>query len=216
SRSSNAPWSGIQCNAALEKSRSKGSPSSRSAMSASTKRRPGACGAFASIAVEESTPMVSRAPSSRCSSAVKAPVPQPRSQTRIPGFLRTSASRSQNGCSRSARKRRYWSGFQDSGMPAARSYARERTIEPADLMSIRGRGGDVQRAGRNHAAGRVAAELRIREERLVVAVAQRRDRDEEALTRGNAELLRSHERARPFDPYTPGVEVRGRRTRGND
>ena len=50
----------------------------------------------------------------RAGAAVSTPVPHPRSTTRPPGAGRTSASRSWNGCSRSARKRAYCSGCQAS------------------------------------------------------------------------------------------------------
>src|SRR5438045_8580534 len=77
--------------------------------------------------------------------------------------------------------------------------------EPPSLTLLRG--GDGERAGRDHAGGRVAAEFGIGEERLVVAVAERRHGDEEGLAGSEAELRRRYERVRPFHAHAPSMEV---------
>ena len=87
-------------------------------MSPGANERPGtspwaAC-ARASMAGEESIPIVCFASISWCRILVRSPVPHPRSTTRPPGTGWHSVSRSSKGCWRSERNRSYWSGLHPS------------------------------------------------------------------------------------------------------
>src|SRR5205085_11064763 len=93
---------------------SNGSALENEAMSPSANSTPGVpcCAALASIAGDESTPRVRRAPSRPWAATVSSPVPHPRAATEPSGTGRTSPRRSKNGAARSVRNLEYWSGSQ--------------------------------------------------------------------------------------------------------